>query len=132
MIRGTETAFRFKLPCSLDDLSWVKVKFWQHGYYGTEKRPLPIIKTKIDCCAYGTNAMIVKLTAEETARFSDTKKAYVQMTANNGATFGCKRKEITVYPIEDELFEFNDDYIVLDGGAVTDNETYTILDGKTV
>lgn len=132
MIRGTEAAFRFKLPCSFDDLSWVEVKFWQRNYYGTEKHPLPIIKTKIDCCAYGTNAMIVKLTAEETARFSNTKKAYVQMRANNGATFGCKEKEIIVYAMDDGLIDAADDYIILDGGIVTDEEDYTILDGNNV
>ena len=132
MIRGTETAFRFKLPCSFDDLSWVRIKFWQHNCYGTDTRPLPIIKTKRDCCAYGTNAMVVKLTAEETARFSDTKKAYVQMLANNGATFGCKAKEMTVFSIEDELIGLTDWYIVLDGDIVADEDNYTILDGNTI
>lgn len=75
-----------------------------------------------------SNELYVVLTAEETMRFSDKHKAKMQLRArclSNGRVFSHLPRIITVYPINDELFEdyiipsdTGDDWIVLDGGSI--------------
>lgn len=75
-----------------------------------------------------SNELNVSLTAEETMRFSDKHKAKMQLRAklaSTGRIFGCKPKLITVYPINDELYE--DDLI---SGSEDDN--WVILDGESI
>ena len=79
-----------------------------------------------------SNELHVSLTAEETIRFSDKHKAKMQLRgklASNGRIFGCKPKLITVYPINDDLFDEDKDitgsdiydgWVVLDGESVAD------------
>lgn len=119
MIRGTEQAFKFRIPCSYDDLSWVTAHFWQPNNNGTGLRPLPIIKTTESFYPSGENTIVVQLSAEETARFSEYRKAFMQMRAeHDGVLFGCKKRELTVYPMKDGITDDYDGYIILDGGFV--------------
>lgn len=133
MIRGTDTIFRFKIPCKPDELNWATIKFWQPNNNGTTERPLPIIKTKEDRFPSDENLLIVRLTAEETARFSDRLKAYVQMRGCCGGVFGSKKTIIPIYSMDDDIIANDDDYVILDGGIVDANTiTYTILDGNII
>ncbi len=75
-----------------------------------------------------SNELYVSLTAEETMRFSDKHKAKMQLRGrliSSGRIFGCKTRLITVYPINDDLFE--DDLIVEES-----NDGWVVLDGKSV
>lgn len=128
MIRGTTAQFKFNIPYDFDDLGWVAVTFWQRGNNGTSERPLPIVKTKKQCSAPNNqNEVCVTLTSEETARFSDKQKAYVQLRAQaNGNTFASKQERITVYPINDELLKEGSDLPAADGDG------WIILDGQTI
>jgi hypothetical protein len=70
----------------------------------------------------------VKLTPEETLRFSDERKAYVQLFAigPEGEKFGSHEEMFTVYPGSDEDVSNdnilptpgNDGLIILDGGRI--------------
>lgn len=144
MIRGTTAQFKFKLPCTKGELLWATIKFWQRGNTGTVQAPLPITKKLIHCDAPdGSTELYVSLTAEETARFSDKYKAYVQFraqNATNGTVFGTKPQLVTVYPMLDEILDedpmlpdANDDgWIVLDGKSVTTEDGLTVLDGESI
>lgn len=108
MIRGTTAHFKFKLPCTREQLYWVTVKFWQPGNLGTVEAPLPITKNLSDCSAASdANEFCVSLTASETERFSDKTKARVQFRAQrtDGTIFGNKLKYITVYPMDDGIID---------------------------
>lgn len=106
MIRGTNQQFKFSIPYNFDDLTDVKIAFWQEENSGTEDYALPIIKTKNDCTAnaFGT-VMYVTLNSKESLAFVVDRKAFVQMRATtvDGFTFGCRKKPFTVYPINEEL-----------------------------
>lgn len=106
MIRGTNAGFKFKIPCNYSDLDAVTITFWQANNNGpSEDRPLPIIKVLEQCSQTDApNELYVELNEEETLRFNDDRKAYVQMLAVdiNGTTTASKKKEITVYPIYDD------------------------------
>lgn len=129
MIRGTTAQFRFNIPYTFDELGWVNITFWQPGNNGTIEHPLPIIKTQDQCNAPNSpNEVCVTLNSEETARFSDKQKAYVQLRAQaDGNIFASKQEQITVYPINDELLEGDldlpapseDGWIILDGSTIT-------------
>ena len=130
MIRGTAQPFSFKLPCDFIDLISVKITFWQENYNGpNQTRPLPITKTLLQCRQGNlSNELIVTLNTEETLRFTDKRKAYVQIMAEQvgGLPFGNKPEMITVYPahIGTEPGDVivpdvdNDEIIALDGLAI--------------
>ena len=128
MIRGTTAQFKFKLPYALNELQWVTMQFWQPGNNGTENAPLPIVKQKTDLSG-DSKELIVPLTSEETLRFTDKKKARVQLRAQhtNGTVFASHQEIVTVYPLIDDLVhepvlpgESNDGWIVLDGRPITE------------
>ena len=130
MVRGTTAQFQFKLPYNYSDLSLVKIVFWQPGNDGPSKeRPLPIVKILEQCSASNNpNEIFVTLSDEETLRFSEKTKAYVQLQAKciDGNTFASKKKIITVHPVyddnilEDEILPTPtyDGWVLLDGLTV--------------
>lgn len=127
MIRGTTAQFKFKIPCTHDELNWVAIKFWQDGNTGTEDAPLPIIRRELDCSMSPSGELCVSLTAGETKRFSDKNKAKVQLTAEkwDGTRFASHVQLITVYPNDimnppDVTLPDNtgDDWTRLDGGKI--------------
>lgn len=130
MIRGTTAQFKFKLPYKYNELQYVKVTFWQPGNNGpADDRPLPIVKALYHCAQADTESELsVTLTQEETLRFSEKKKAYVQLraTAIDGHTFASQQEQITVYPVYDDsvLDDFveptpdGNGMIFLDGGSI--------------
>ena len=70
---------------------------------------------------------LFSLTAEETFRFSDTRKAYLQLRAQSqdGTVFGTKPQAITVYPMNDDFSEDStlptpdeNGWIIFDGGTI--------------
>lgn len=131
MIRGTTAQFKFKLPYSYDELSWVTIKFWQPN---NPNRFLPITR-KLDSCVAldDSKVLCVSLTAEETTRFLDKYKAKVQLRGQHevsGTVFGCKPIMFTVYPMTDEIIkedvmfpsENEDGLVILDGEEVIAND----------
>lgn len=132
MIRGTTAQFKFNVPYNYEDITWITITFWQPGNNGpTNNRPLPIVKSKNDCkTSSNPNEVCVELTSEETLRFSDKMKAYVQLRAQaSGNTFASKQEMITVYPIygdddsnlgDPDLPAADEDgWIILDGYPIT-------------
>ncbi len=127
MIRGTTETFKFKLPCSCNEIKSVKIVFWQEGNNGPSKdRPLPIVKVLSQCTTTESpQELAVILGQEETLRFSDKRKGKVQMRAysESGACFACKPTLFNVYPIIDETIlgetilptPDDGDMIILDG-----------------
>lgn len=130
MIRGTTAQFRFKIPCTYNDLEWVAIKFWQNGNIGTPNSSLPIIKSKGYCSVSESGELCVSLTAEETMRFSDKSKARVQLSAKkwDGTQFASHQQLITVYPMQDDIItppeaelpddEAGDGWTLLDAGPI--------------
>lgn len=130
MIRGTNAQFKFNIPYDCSDLSLVKITFWQPGNQGVSAdRPLPIVKVLGQCnTTNNPNEIVITLNQEETLRFSDKTKAYVQLRASckDGVTFGSKKQEITVYPVYDDTIlgddimpsPSDDGWIILDGGTI--------------
>lgn len=131
MIRGTNAEYRFDLSCEFDDLKQVRVTFWQDGNYGpAENRPLPIIKVLAQCRP-GNNSkqLSVVLNREETLRFSEIRKAYVQFWGEtlDGTPIASFEKQFTVYPIaddsvlDDEILPTPDydDWVYLDGSVIS-------------
>lgn len=131
MIRGTTAPFKFKLPHNFSDLIAVKVIFWQDNNDGpSASRPLPIIKRLQQCSPTDiSNELFVSLSQEETLRFKDDRKAYVQLFGKilDAPVFGRKPYMFTVYPtgddsvMEDEIIptpSVEDEYIIINGGEV--------------
>lgn len=106
MIRGGSAQFKFRLPYNFSDLEAVKVVFWQPENNGpSPSRPLPITKILKQCSQSNVpNELVVTLSQEETLRFRDDKKAYVQLrgTTVEGIPIVSKIKIITVYPVYDD------------------------------
>ena len=131
MIRGTHALFKFNIPYNCADLKLVKITFWQPGNKGASAdRPLPIVKVLDQCgLTNNPNELAVVLSQEETLRFSDKAKAYVQLraTCKDGRIFASKQEQITVYPIYDDTIlgdvilpsPDDDGQIILDGGRVS-------------
>lgn len=127
MVRGTTAQFKFKLPYDFAELAVVKIVFWQPGNSGIdETRPLPIVKVLDQCNACeNPKELSVVLTEEETLRFSEKTKAYVQLKARNHEdnVFATKQEDITIYPVyDDTILDENliptpgyDGIIILDG-----------------
>ena len=131
MIRGTNQEFRFNLSCNFADLKTVKVTFWQENYYGPETwRPLPIIKIKPQCLPVEDEAKqcSVVLNQEETLRFTDKRKAKVQLRGitEDGRPIATLEHLIKVYPVKDDS--------ILDGDIVPTPtyEDLIILDGQNI
>ena len=132
MIRGTTAQFKFKLPCTKEDLFWATITVGQTGNTGTTDAPLPIIKKLENCSAPNTSKeLCVSLDALETMRFSEKIKAYVQFRAcrKDGTVFGNRTKYVSVYPMSDAILDQNDPIIpspnseglvILDAGSIID------------
>ena len=131
MIRGTTQDFKFKMPYDYDDVPLITIVFWQKNNNGPEEsRPLPITKYHDDCMVSENNnkEITVTLLPEETARFLDDRKAYVQLTGTtaSGIRFGnSPPREITVYPIHNDSVlgdivpsSESNGFMVLDGGNI--------------
>lgn len=129
MIRGTTAQFKFKLPYPKNELQWATMKFWQPG---NTHESLPITK-KLEHCDSPDDSteLCVSLTADETMRFSEKRKAKVQLRAQHvesGTVFGSRPQLFTVYPMNDEILEEDptlpaeneEGWIILDGETVTD------------
>jgi hypothetical protein len=130
MTRGTNQEFRFKLSCDFDELATIRVKFWQDNYNGPETwRPLPIIKVKAQCAPCDeVNQCSVVLNQEETLRFSDKRKAKIQLrgVTYDGRPIATMEHLIKVYPVSDDS--------ILDGDIIP-TPTYDdliILDGQNI
>ena len=130
MVRGTNQEFRFNLSCKFEELAQARVTFWQENYNGPENwRPLPIIKVKAQCASCeDDNQCSVTLNQEETLRFTDKRKAKVQL---RGVTFDGRPVAtlihlIKVYPVYDDS--------ILDGEIVPTPtyEDLIILDGHNI
>lgn len=106
MIRGTNAQYKFNLPYKFSDIEVVKVTFWQDENYGpSSDRPLPITKVLEQCSPTDKpNQMSVTLNQEETLRFSEKRKAYVQFYAKtySGIPVASHKQLITVYPLYDD------------------------------
>ena len=130
MIRGTNAQFVFKLPYSFNQISTAKIMFWQPENDGpTDGRPLPIIKILQQCSqSKNPNELCVTLNQEETLRFKDTRKAYVQLRARtvDGIPIASKQQSIIVEPSYDDSV-LEDDIL-----PTPDNEGYVYLDGKSI
>lgn len=131
MVRGTNQEFRFKLSCNFADLATVRVAFWQDNYNGPASwRPLPIIKVKSQCGQVEDEAKqcSVVLNQEETLRFSDKRKAKVQLrgVTYDGRPIATMEHLIKVYPVYDDS--------ILDGDILPTPtyEDLIILDGKNI
>lgn len=134
MIRGTNAEFRFKLPYDYDELSAVQIVFWQDNNSGpSNQRPLPIYKAKPQCIkGDAPNILCVTLHQEETLRFTEKRKAKVQLraTTTTGTPIACKEQLITVYPVYDDSVLDDlipttptyDGLIVLDGQKIIERE----------
>lgn len=130
MIRGTTAQFKFTLPYKYSEIENAKAVFWQPGNNGpSEDRPLPIYKVLSQCVeCENPNEISVTLSPEETLRFFDDRKAYVQFSATSidGIRFATKQENINVYPIYDDS---------LTGDIVTptpDDNGFIVLDGKII
>lgn len=130
MVRGTNQEFRFKLSCSFADLATVRVTFWQDGNDGPAKyRPLPIVKVKAQCAPCDeANQCSVTLNQEETLRFSEKRKAKVQLrgVTYDGRPVATLEHLIKVYPVHDDS--------ILDGDILPTPtyEDLIILDGQNI
>lgn len=106
MIRGTNAEFRWKLPYDFSELEVVKITFWQDNNNGpSSDRPLPILKIKEQCCQGNKpNELSITLNQEETLRFTEKRKAKVQLRATTtaGVPFASREQLITVYPVYDD------------------------------
>lgn len=130
MIRGGNAQFKFKLPYDFSELEVVKITFWQPENNGPDpSRPLPIVKVLQQCSqSSNPNELVVTLNQEETLRFEDDRKAYVQLRASTfeGIPIVSKEKMITVYPVYDDT--------ILDEEILPTPELsgWVYLDGKSV
>ena len=131
MIRGTNAEFRFALPYNFEtEVKIIKIAFWQDGNDGpASNRPLPIIKIKEQCdVGSSPNEVCITLNQEETLRFTEKRKAKVQLrgTTTTGIPFASPIKYIAVYPLQDDSILDDeilptpgiDGFIYLDGGNI--------------
>ena len=130
MIKGPTTQFKFLIPCDFSELQTVSITFWQEDYYGiSEERKLPIVKVKEQCTTAGSQReLCVTLNQEETLRFTEERKAYVQFRAKaiDGSSYGMKKREITVYPV------YDDSILDEDITPTPDYDGVVILDGYEI
>ena len=130
MIRGTNAQFKFTLPYNYTELEFARITFWQPENDGpADNRPLPIIKVLDQCSPTDKpKELSVTLNQEETLRFSEERKAYVQLRAQtfDGIPIASLEKQIAVYPVYDDSIldeeilptpEY-DGLIILDGSII--------------
>ena len=130
MIRGGTASFKFVLPCKCEDVKNVMIICGQTNNNGPSPgRPLPIVKV-LSQCETGQDPphLSVKLNQEETLRFSDKRKAYVQLRGetNDGAPIICRKHYVNVYPVVDDSI-FDSDVI-----TPTPGHEWIYLDGSTI
>jgi hypothetical protein len=130
MIRGTNAQYTFNLPYNFADVKIVEITFWQKENDGpSSDRPLPIIKVLKQCSPTDKPKQLsVTLNQEETLRFSDKRKAYVQCRGEtlSGIPFASLEKLITVYPVYDDSIlgeeilptPTSDGWVYLDGSTI--------------
>lgn len=130
MIRGTNAEFRWKLPYNFDELALVKITFWQDNNNGpSSSRYLPIIKIKEQCVLGAQpNELSVVLNQEETLRFTDKRKAKVQLraTTTTGIPIASHEQSIMVYPVHDD--SILDDTVL----PTPDYNGIVLLDGQKI
>lgn len=130
MIRGTNAQFKFNLPYQYSDLEVVKITFWQPENNGPSiDRPLPIVKILEQCYpSDNPKEICVTLNQEETLRFSEERKAYVQLrgATYDGIPIASRQQLITVYPVYDD--SILDDEIL----PTPDYDGWVFLDGETI
>ena len=78
---------------------------------------------------HGKSTSLRNLNPEETSRFSDQLKAYVQLRAQteDGITFASNQELITIYPINNEMIAEDPDLPVPEPG-----DSVVLLDGSTI
>ena len=122
MIRGTTAPFKFNVPYDTSTISTMVATFSQKHNNGTAEEPLPIEKWYIKDYGAGEvirndgfafsdtnpNEIQTSLTEEQTLRFSDKEKAYMQIrvqfaTDEGTRVVGSKPVKITVYPVNDNV-----------------------------
>ena len=130
MIRGTNAQFKFKLPYNYSELETVRITFWQDENSGpAANRPLPIVKILEQCSQTDNpNELSVTLNQEETLRFSEKRKGWVQLRAQtiDGIPIASKEKQFTVYPVYDD--SILDEEIL----PTPDYDGWIFLDGSIV
>ena len=131
MIRGTDAQFKFVLPYDYSQISSVTIVFWQDGNTGFLGSPLPIYKTLEQCSTtHNPRELVVTLNGDETLRFSEKRKACVQLNGETieGADFGSKQELITVYP----SFKDSDLDDIIPTPGVDNKDGWIVLDGKPI
>ncbi len=143
MIRGTTEQFQFKIPYKYEEVEYVEITFLQEDVFGTADAPFPI-KKYLNACddTTGTNILRIVLHPNETMRFIDTKKAFVQLVGRTfeGNVFSHRKHQITVYPVcSDHIFApisppvTDDGWLIIDGGVIVDGPGGNIiLDGGSI
>lgn len=130
MIRGTNAQFKFKLPYDYSEIEIARITFWQPENLGPDpRRPLPIIKVLDQCSPTDVpKELSVTLNQEETLRFEEDRKAYVQLRAKtfSGIPIASKQRLITVYPVKDD--SLLDEEIL----PTPDYDGWVFLDGSTI
>ena len=130
MIRGTNAEFRFKLPYDFSELSVVQIAFWQDNNSGpSNDRPLPIYKIKEQCIqGSNPNELSITLNQEETLRFTEKRKARVQLraTTTTGVFFASKEQLISVYPV------YNDSVLDEEILPTPSYDGLILLDGQNI
>ncbi len=125
MIRGTTAPFKFEVPYDAGTITTMVVTFSQKHWQGTNTAKLPLekwyiaswttqedggmklVETRNDGFAFSeTNPKEIQtsLTEEETLRFSDKEKAYMQIRVQfdidgGHVTRASLPQKITVYPV---------------------------------
>jgi hypothetical protein len=155
VIRGTTTPFKFEVPYDTSTISAIVVTFSQKHWSGTADAPLPLKKWYIaswEPQEDGSMKLTAKenqgfafseinpkeiqmsLTEEETLRFSDKEKAYmqikVQFEIDGGQVVRASLpQKITVYPVlyDDTIgtptpSDIFDDIYILDAGTMEAGE----------
>lgn len=119
MIRGTTAPFKFDVPYPFSEISKIVATFKQKHNTGIGN-PLPIIKMYDVTYEQSRNdgfaapdptskEVHISLNPEETLRFSDKEKAYVQIQVyyqGRNVAVASTPQKVTVYPV------LNDDSIV--------------------
>lgn len=142
MIRGTTAPFKFDVPYAFDEIDKIIATFWQKHNKGIGN-PLPIKKMYIKDQSHNdgfaapdnmSKEVHVSLNPEETLRFSDKEKAYVQIQVYYGGarnvSVASVPQKVTVYPvfnddapiIDIEPSEIIDDIHILDSGEILGGE----------
>lgn len=146
MIRGATQPFTFKLPRKFEEFETIKITFWQNENNGPSVvRPLPIVKVKAQCIPNDSGDRCkVKLSAEETLRFSEERKAFMHFygVTVDGLAYPSKVREITVYSnphtnvIEEDVVPSLtlDGSMIFDGGDIGSytSDDVAVLNGRNI